>query len=384
MDVIVGFGPIHDPLLAAALRGCGRPATAAAWPDAAALALGRMRAARGHPCPVYYLAGALLRHAQRAHAEASEPGRFVVPGDRCGAYATDLARALADAGNGAWHVTALAPERASHLCRDLGLDAAASLQPLAEAVAAGDALHAALGAMRSRGRDDDGARARIASVRADLERALEARHPVAPVLAARRVVLRPPRAADPPRVRVRVTGELWTTRDDGTVDGGLVAWMEAQGAAVETPSLAEWVLYAAWRGGIVGADYDALRLALSAARTRCIEALGHCLPEPVDIARWAPRCAQWMPIELCAGSGVLELATWFEVEHARSADLVVSLKPFASITSSAASDAVLHNLSARSAAAFLALELQGDLSVQLESRVALALRAATPTPGASS
>lgn len=62
---------------------------------------------------------------------------------------------------------------------------------------------------------------------------------------------------------------------------------------------------------------------------------------------------------------------------------MVSLKPFASITSSAASDAVLHDLSARSAAAFLALELQGDLSVQLESRIALALRAATPPSGAS-
>ena len=65
----------------------------------------------------------------------------------------------------------------------------------------------------------------------------------------------------------------------------------------------------------------------------------------------------------------------FLVARARSADLVVSVKPFTSSTSSAISDAVLHALAQRGGPAFLSIEITGDADVQIESRIDLALDA---------
>jgi predicted nucleotide-binding protein (sugar kinase/HSP70/actin superfamily) len=78
-------------------------------------------------------------------------------------------------------------------------------------------------------------------------------------------------------------------------------------------------------------------------------------------------------VSLSAGSGFIELATYMAVERDASADLVVSLKPFASLLSSSVSDAVLYALARDGSTAFLALELNGDARAQMQSRVELAL-----------
>ncbi len=376
MDVIVGFGPLHDTLLAAALRGCGVAAQPGPAPGPEALALGRRRMARGHPCSVYYLAGCLTAYA-RAHAPDLASTRFVVPGDRCGGYAADLARALAEAGFPA-AVVALAPERSASLGSALGLDSARAWALLAEAVAVGDVLDAVGMRLRAMGRDPATTHARIAAACADAADTLARGLRATGALQQRRAALRPHRGAASPRQRVRLTGELLPTRYHAEVAPGLVSWMEDRGVAVEATGLCEWVLYAAWRGALEASAFAALRQALGSARARCAAALGFVPPPPVDVTAWIDEAARWLPVSLCAGSGILEVATYLSVDADRRADLVVSLKPFASITSSAASDAVLHVLSRSRPTAFLALELNGDLSSQLESRLELALHAAHP------
>lgn len=377
MDVILGFGPLHDGLIAAALRGAGTEARACRAPDDEALAAGRARMARGHPSATHYLAGAAILH-RRAHP--AEALRFVTPGDRCGGYATDLARALADDGAPRATVLALAPERASSVWDDIGVEPARATPALLDAVAAGDLLDAACRRLAASGRGDETTALRVRAVAAELERALETGAPVEDVLRARRGVLRAPHGATAPRARVRVTGELLPTRYDHDVGGGLVRWLCARGVAVEAPTLCEWALYAAWRSEVARGATTPWRDEILRALHRMAEALGVTPPRPVDPWAWAAEAARWLPVSLCAGSGFMELATYLAADRDQSADLVLSLKPFASITSSAVSDAVLHALSRERATAFLSLELNGDLAAQLESRLELALNAARSAP----
>jgi len=370
VDVTLGFGPAHDRLLAAALRGLGRPAEAAAPPDDADLALARRLMPRGHPSAMYYLAGAAARHA------GPRPGlRFIVPGDRCGGYATDLARAVAEAAGPGAAVLALAPERGESLWRDLGLDPARAASTLAEAVAVGDVLDAA--AARARLADVAAERA-IEGALADAERALAAGASTGAALRRHAAAFSP--GAPPPRARARLTGELLATRYDRAVGAGLARWLASRGVAAEAPTLTEWLLYAAWRSAPGGAALGPVRRALLDALRRAAEAAGVAPPSPVDPEAWAEAAGRWLPVSLCAGSGFMELATWLAVDRERSAELVLSLKPFASITSSAASDAVIHALARGAATPFLALELNGDLQAQLESRVELALQVALWSP----
>ncbi|MFO0608979.1 MAG: hypothetical protein U0324_37785 [Polyangiales bacterium] len=369
MDVILGFGPAHDRLFAAALRGLGRSAEAAAPPDDGDLALGRRLMPRGHPSAMYYLAGAAARHA------GPRPDRrFVVPGDRCGGYASDLARALVDAGVPGAAVLALAPERATSLWRDLELDPGRAAPALAEAVAVGDVLDAA--AARARLADVAAERAVDAAL-ADAERALTAGASAEGALRRHAAALSP---GAPPRARVRLTGELLATRYDRAVGAGLARWLAARGVAAEAPTLTEWLLYAAWRAASDGAVLASTQRALLDALRRAAETAGVAPPSPIDPAAWADAARRWLPVSLCAGSGFMELATWLAVDRDRDADLVLSLKPFASITSSAASDAVIQTLARGAATPFLALELNGDLQAQLESRLELALQVALWSP----
>lgn len=373
MDVIVGFGPAHDRLLAAALTGCGIPARAAAPPSAEALALGRAVMSRGHPCSTYYIAGSIALHAREIDPQRAL--RFVTPGDRCGAYATDLERALDAAGFAGARVITVAPERgAEALVELLGDSRERGVESIIEAIGAADAL--TLAASRALPCGDE---ARIVAATRAAEHALAAGRPAHAALKSYRA--RPARLVDQrtQRARVRVTGELLTAAYDAP-GAGLLRWMESRGFEAERPTLTEWVVYGAWRMGVRGGVARALRERICEAGERCSEALGAQPFAPLDPTAWLDSAREWLPLTLCAGSGFLEIATYLDTDRTRSADLVLSLKPFASITSSAASDAVLYALSRQRATPFLALELNGDLAVQLQSRVELALQSLPRRP----
>ncbi len=376
MDVILGFGPLHDRLFAAALRGCGLDARAADAPTAEALALGRTMLSRSYPCTSHYLVGAL---ALSSRGEGARALRFIVPGDRCGGYATDLARALAQLRGPsapALSVLALSPERAStSLWRELGLRWESASQLLIDAAAVGDVLEMASARARASGRDPRTTDARVAAALADAERSLSASKLAYDALSSRRSTLRSLRGGPSPKGRVRVTGELLPSRYD-VVGAGVSRSIESRGVRVDTPSLCEWLLYSAWRASVRGEVLRALRHVIARALERNSEAIGAPFVPPIDPTEWVVAAREWLPVSLSAGSGFLELATYLAVDRDRRADLVISLKPFASITSSAVSDAVIEALSRERRTAFLSLELNGDLSAQVESRVELALYAA--------
>ena len=391
-----GVSGVHDPLLCAALRSRGIAAEPIAVPDARALAVGRASLARGHCNPTYYLSGALVEHlraiaardgltpddvnARHAHLTAGScgPCRFAT-------YAAEYRRALAAAGFGAVPVAALeqtAPAPTAALAA-IGVHVDAKLLvALARAIVVADVLVRAGCEARPAAVEPAAVDAALGIAGRALERALETRTPLAPVLTALAAELaaQPRRTHPTPALRVRITGEFFAATTDG--DGGhrLIRWLEARGARVTPPPVSEWLLYLAWQ-----ADTPRARRAAAALRglhERLAEAAGTdgALADLDDLAALA--APHYHPA-LRGGAGHLEVATFLAADRDGTADLVVSVKPFGCLPSSAVSDGVVPALARRARrAVFVAVETTGDSEAAFESRLELALDLAAARRGA--
>jgi predicted nucleotide-binding protein (sugar kinase/HSP70/actin superfamily) len=378
--IVSGLGALYDPLVAAALRRSGLTADVAPVPEHADLLRGRRVMARGHPNTIYYLTGALLR---RLAELGPAPAVFLTVGGRCGPYASDYRRALAAAGFG--HVRVIAPAladpRALAAVAELAGLRTGSLATLAlgllRAVVTADVL-VRWGCERRAATDDASAVDRqVEQVLAHAARALARGASTRAALASLRSVGAHPvpgRPATPRAVRVRLTGDFFPSITDGDTGQRLLRWLERRGAVVEPPAVTEWLLHQAHlheqvhgpRLGRFAAGCMNLfrRYALAAGLAR------HDLDDPAELAALA---APHYPSELRGGSAHHEVGLFLAAARARRADLVISIKPFASITSSSISDAVIHSLCRTTRTRFAAVETTGDAEAQVESRLDLAL-----------
>jgi predicted nucleotide-binding protein (sugar kinase/HSP70/actin superfamily) len=382
-----GVSGVHDALLCAALRARGIAAEPIAVPDGRALATGRALLARGHCNPTYYLSGALVEHlrafaareglapaevgARRAHLTAGScgPCRFAT-------YAAEHRRALVAAGFTGVAVATLeqtAPGPTSALAA-LGVRVDARLVvALARAVVLGDLLVQAGCERRPAAANPGAVDEALGRAGHALEAALVAGAPLGPPLAALRAELDalPRRARQAPPLAVRVTGEFFAATTDGEGGHRLIRWLEARDARVTPPPVSEWLLYLAWQAGTprarrAGAALRALhrRLALVAGVTASL----------ADLDDLAALAAPHYHTALRGGAGHLEVATFLAADRDASADLVVSVKPFGCLPSSAVSDGIVPALARRARrAVFVAVETTGDAEAAVESRLELAL-----------
>jgi predicted nucleotide-binding protein (sugar kinase/HSP70/actin superfamily) len=367
--VVTGIGTAHDRLLAAALRARGLPAVVLPPPDEAARALGRALLPRGYGATTYALVGALVR-GLRAGVSARV---FVTLGGHCAHQGADYRRALAAAGMG--EVLVVAPSPAM-LLRGLDAGPAAALRArflpaLIDAAALGDLLEFARCAHRPEARSAAAVDAAVDAAAGELATALAAGAPVDPVLRACALALSGvARGAPRDRPRVKLVGEFVAASAPGDAGHALRARIEALGAVVQPPLATEWLLYALW---LLGPRTASLRARVLARFARRARALGLAGVVPADAEELAELARAHYPSELRGSAGHLEVGTFLRVERDGLAELVVSVKAFASTASSAVSDAVLHALARRARTGFLALELAGDGDAPAESRLELAL-----------
>ncbi len=409
--LVGGISGAHDPLLAAALRGLGVDAQPVGVPDGASLATGRSLLARGHCNPTYYLAGALVERLRREPLGPAERGaRFAhLTAGSCGpcrfaTYAAEYRRAISAAGLGPVPVVVidqLAPQATAALAAiGVRLDARL-LVTLGRAAIAGDALVRAGCEARPLARDPAAVDAAITRARTAIEERLAKRQALGPALAAMRqeiAVLQ--RAPARTLLRVRLCGEFFAAHTDGPGGYGLVRWLEERGCIVTAPVVAEWLAYLAWQArtdaarrldlyapdpgprGLLGKDGPSL---IRRARTveRGVGALYRRLARTagvraplLDMDDLAALADPHYRSDLRAGMGHLEVGTYLAIDRDRSADLVVSVKPFGCLPSSAVSDGVLPVLARRGRVGYVAVETTGDAEAIVESRLELALERA--------
>lgn len=386
-----GLSGLHDELIAAALRCHGVAAEPLPTPDAAALATGRALLARGHCNPTYLLAGALVEHARRVGDELTG---YVAAGTcgpcRFATYPDEFRRALAAAGlarvRGA-AVDVVEPRPTAALSALRVELTAALVRSLARAAIVADAVTRAGCTHRAAAVEPAAIDMELVTWRPRLAAAIARGRRLEPVLrglgARLGNVPRDPAAGR--RVRVRITGQMFAALTDGPGGFRLARWLEQRGAVVEPPAVAEWLLYALWsarspspyraaRPDARAHRVRALERGVQAWYARCARALGARPAALADADELAALAAPHYPPALRGGLGHLEVAELLRAQRDRSAELVVSIKPFGCLPSSAISDGVARELAARCPrVVFEAIETSGEGGELAASRLELAL-----------
>ncbi len=380
VTLVGGLSSVHDPLCAAALRGLGLRAEALHPRTDAGMRRARGLGNHGQCNPAHYSVGAVLEHMQRSGqspAAFAERHVWLTVGScgpcRLAAFGLEYARVLDGAGLGRLPVSVVeqlvfaeAPRR--------GKDTIDPAHALLLALVAGDVLTALGHRLRPYAVVAREVEALLESSVRDAAEAFEQRS--SPVPALRRARLRAERIArDPGRAlpRVLLVGEPWTTLADGDPSYDLARRLGAHGAEVEAPTATDWLLYRLW-------DARTLRRATRLVRAawRLFARSAGLRAGCTDMEELARLARPHYDPSVRGGSAHLEIGRALRAARDRSAHLVLSLKPFGCLPSSDLSDGVLGVLLRdHPSVRFLALETNGDADATVESRLEMALHAAS-------
>ena len=207
-----------------------------------------------------------------------------------------------------------------------------------------------------------------------------------------------------PKPKVAIIGEFWAMTTEGEGNYRLQRFLEAEGAECEIQVITAFVVYEIWilefdlrermrlRGcGMEGRESGAAPpllasplLVLSLLRlgrgiikyffrryARAVGLRGYRLP---DMDHLAELGRTWYPNELHGGEGHVEVAEVIECAIGKTANIVVSVKPFGCMPSSGVSDGIQATVTTRYPEAnFCAIETSGDGAVSVYSRIQMAL-----------
>ncbi len=388
--LVGGLSSLHDPLLAAALRATGADAVVLHPRTDHGMRAARALGNHGQCNPAQYAVGAVLEHSRASGLtpEAFAARHAWLTVGSCGpcrlaAYPLEFQRVLAGAGLGALPVVQVEqlafaggplPRSPVTVPAPSGL-----FERVLEALVAGDVVTA----LGHRARPFVNEPEELADVLADgaaaVARALEAHWPVDEALAglAEQVRALPSRRRVLPRVVL--VGEPWTTLADGDPSYDLAARIEAVGAEVDAPLAVDWLRYLLHSHAAAAADAVAPAERELASIWQRLALAARIEPELADPAELARLAAPHYAPAVRGGSAHLEIGRVLRAMRRGPVHLVLSLKPFGCLPSSALSDGVLAPLlrSMPGGPAFLAIETTGDCDATVDGRVAMALEAAT-------
>ncbi|MCC6216152.1 MAG: 2-hydroxyglutaryl-CoA dehydratase [Polyangiaceae bacterium] len=412
-----GLTGAQDRFVEAALIGLGHRAKALSAPDVEALVVGKEVGNRGQCNPTYFTVGNLVKYLQHLRDVEGKTTQEIVDGwvfltagacgpCRFGMYQTEYRKALREAGFDGFRIVLFQQQGGLDQAagEELGLDLGTSFYlALATSLAAGDVLNA-LGYRLRPYEVVPGATDRaLAEAQRLCWEALAARRSVLVALArARRLFA----AVEVDRTRVKpkvaIIGEFWAMTTEGDGNYRLQRFLEEQGAEVEIQLVTAWVLYNIWevafdtrsRVELRGADRSprglagegegfaferAVKLFLAEAALRLGFQLfarlgglyGQSMPDMDELARLA---APYYDNDLRGGEGHMEVGKVLANAQHRKATLVVSVKPFGCMPSSAVSDGVQSLVTERfPGTLFCAVETSGDGAVNFQSRVLMSL-----------
>ncbi|HEY0635977.1 MAG TPA: 2-hydroxyglutaryl-CoA dehydratase [Gammaproteobacteria bacterium] len=413
-----GLTVMQDRLIEAALAHLGYRVEALACPDNNALQLGKEFGNRAQCNPTYYTVGNLIKYLNRLRDEQQlteqqivERYVFITAGGcgpcRFGMYSTEYRKALRDAGYDGFRVTLF--QQSTDLrqgCEEAGL----ALTPkffisIVKAVMAGDVLNLIGYRMRP-----------YEVVPHSVDKALdECRQIVSEALVNGKGVLKALRRCRTrlaqieldhlqAKPKVSVIGEFWAMTTEGDGNYHLQRFLEKEGAEVEIQPITNWLLYSLWeiiydnrREMRLSRERDLLeterkrsrlnfapigkelkirllRKVVTVSFYRFAKAVGlndYHLTDQDDLAK---KSHSYYLNELRGGEGHMEVGKLIQAFEKRKAHLVLSVKPFGCMPSSAVSDGVQSLVTAHYPQAnFLPIETSGDGAVNVYSRVQMAL-----------
>ncbi len=414
-----GLTVMQDKLISSALGAMGYTTQALDCADNDALQLGKEYGNRAQCNPTYYTVGNLIKYLNHLREEKGLSHQQIVDNYilltagacgpcRFGMYVTEYRKALRDAGYEGFRVHLFQQSLgAIDSTEESGLDYSFEFfRSVVRAVMAGDVLNLM------------GYRIRPYEVEANAtDKALDrCRDIVAEAFTRKKSVIKAMRRCRDilnevkvdrlqPKPKVSVIGEFYAMTTEGDANYRLQRFLESEGAEVDIQPVTNWLLYMLWEhrsdalkmmklkrtpdelaqlqpGHSEKSGHSILgpivnRIAEAAIRyafnryAKAIGLEGYHLGDPAELARLS---SDYYLDEVRGGEGHMEVGKLIYTVQKKKAHLVVSVKPFGCMPSSAVSDGVQTLVTARYPQAnFLAIETSGDGAVNVYSRVQMAL-----------
>jgi len=405
-----GLTPLQDHLLWAAMQSLGGHYVVLPNPDNEAFQLGKAFGNRGQCNPTYFTSGNLIKYLQKLHKEGMSKEAIVrqyvfATASGCGPcrfgmYVTEYRKALEAAGFGGLRIESFEQQKGIFQMEE-GLRVT-PFSPrffviAAQSVAVGDIVNLMGYQMRPYEVEPGAVDRAMDQAKSILADALQNRKNLTYALyRCRKIFKSIPLDRSRVKPRVMVMGEFWAAMTEGDGNYNLHRFLEAEGAEVLPQLLINRFLLSIWE-----AEYDlnkharlpdasrslidfsdlksrlmiqAAGIAVKSYFTLYAKAIGlrnYTLP---DMDKLYILAKDYYPVDSDGGEGHLEVAHLIEAVEENLAELVISVKPFGCMPSSAVSDGIQSLVTARYPNAnFLAVETSGEGAANFHSRVQMAL-----------
>jgi predicted nucleotide-binding protein (sugar kinase/HSP70/actin superfamily) len=410
---VAGLTKNHDAFFCAAARGLGYKMETLPVPDNKALSIGKEFGNRGQCNPTYYTVGNLVRtlHDLEAQGHTRESlirdFVFLTAGAcgpcRFGMYATEYRKALREAGYEGFRIEQLVQtglvDGGSGAERGIEFDFPLT-KALVKGLLAADMLNLLGNRIRPYEIEKGATNVAMEKSQRCIIEALESGRPIRPALRKCRALLA---AVDvdqlQPKPMVSVIGEIWAMTTEGDGNYRIQEFLEEEGAEVSTQPIFAWLLFMLWeqkrdlairqrlrgvdqaRRGLVGVD-PWKRMALTRVLEQVLKstirsfanAAGLLHLHLPDISKLAELSSEHYDLDVRGGEAFMEVGKFIDIAQTQRAHLVLSVKPFGCLPSSAVSDGIQSLTTAQNPnTAFYAIETTGDGKASVHSRIQMML-----------
>jgi len=407
-----GLTLLQDKLIESALNSLGIRYISLPNPDFTSFQTGKAYGNRGQCNPTYFTVGNLVKYLQKFRDEqgisAQEIVRkyvYVTAGGcgpcRFGMYITEYKKALRDAGFEGLRITAFEHNKGIYQGEEIE-DPLIEYTPtffitLIKAVIIGDIINILGYKMRpyeTEAGSVDHAMERCRSLIADSF--MHKKSLLKAMWKCRAILGKVTLDRLQPKAKVMVMGEFWAAMTEGDGNYNLHRFLEAEGAECIPQPIINRLMLSLWEAEQKLYQSETLesqtskRIDFSNVKSRVMlkagkaavklyftlyaKAIGlHDYHIP-DIDKLADYSKAYYTLECEGGEGHLEVAHLLESVKENLAHLVISVKPFGCMPSSAVSDGIQSLVTARHPEAnFLAIETSGEGAANFHSRVQMAL-----------
>jgi len=407
-----GLSPVQDMLIEPALKSIGENYIALPNADFKSFQIGKSYGNRGQCNPTYFTVGNLIKYLQDLRDKDGlspkaivEKYIFVTAGGcgpcRFGMYITEYRKALADAGFAGFRVMSFEHNKGIFQAND-GEDNILTFSPkffmtLIKAFIIGDIINILGYRMRPyemlKGATDEAMR----QSRELISKAfLEKNSLLLALWKSRKYFSSVQLDRLQPKPKVMITGEFWATLTEGDGNYNLHRFLEAEGAECVPQPLMNRLMLSIWEAEYERKNSEKLNLAdkslidFSSAKSKILiklakmavsthfklyaNAIGLINYHLSDMDKLAKLGAKYYPMDSNGGEGHLEVAHLVESAKENLSHLILSIKPFGCMPSSAVSDGIQSLVMKHYPNAnFLSLETSGEGAANFYSRVQMAL-----------